>query len=102
MLKELKMPQKKSMGIYLYSNKTYYYLEAGDNHIGNTLDRVRKALIQRGLIQGLTDAPMAASYDILSYEEAIKKDYSLQPIFISKHIENMYKTKHNKNSGAFK
>lgn len=96
------MPQKKSMGIYLYSNKTYYYLEAGDNHIGNTLDRVRKALIQRGLIQGLTESPLASSYEILSYEEALKKDYPLQPIFISKHIEGMFKNKETKNSGTFK
>lgn len=97
------MPQNKSMGLYLYSTKTFYYLEAGDNFIGNTLDRVRKTLIQRGLIQGLADTSTnALSYDILTYEEALKKDYETKPIFISNHIKALYELNEQKKSGAFK
>ena len=41
----------RDMGIYIQEEKRFYYLEASDNYIGNTIDRIKKTLIQRGLIK---------------------------------------------------
>lgn len=83
------MARDTDIGIYLYSDKTFYYLEAGDNFIGNTLDRVRKALIQRGKIVGLVETPHKQLYDMITLKEAKLKDYKLQPVYISKHIQEL-------------
>lgn len=83
------MPSENSMGIYVLSDKTFYYLEAGPNYIGNSVDRVRKALIHRGLIQGLLDSPNKLQYEIISYKDAQRKDMNMKPIYISKHLENI-------------
>ena len=97
------MPDKKIMGIYVYENKTFYYLEAGSNYIGNSLERVRKALIQRNLILPDTNTNYAkATYDIISYNEAHKNDYSLQPIFLSQHIKKLYDKNKETLKGKFK
>ena len=93
------MPDNKTMGIYVHSNKTFYYLEGGSNYIGNSLDRVRKALIQRDLIIPEFNTNYAKSpYDIVSYSDAYKNDYLLQPIFLSQHIKQLY----DKNKGTLK
>ena len=91
------------MGIYVHANKTFYYLEAGNNYIGNSLDRVRKALIQRDLILPDTNTNYAkAPYDIISYVEANRRDYSLQPIFLSQHIKKIYDKNKENLKGKFK
>ena len=41
----------RDMGIYIQEEKVFYYLEAGDNYIGNTIDRIKKTLIQGGLLR---------------------------------------------------
>jgi hypothetical protein len=95
------MPKDNDMGIYLFSDKTFYYLEAGNNYIGNTLDRVRKTLIQRNLIPGLLDNPSKPAYEIMSCKDAARKDLNMKPIFISKHVENLFNSKQEK-KGSFK
>jgi hypothetical protein len=96
------MSRKTDLGIYLPSTKTFYYLEAGDNWIGNTVDRVRKALTQRNLIQiDFTSLQKQQNYTIMSIKDAELKDYSLSPIYISKHVEKLFSENKN-SSGAFK
>jgi hypothetical protein len=97
------MLNDKALGIYIHANKTFYYLEAGGNYIGNSLDRVRKALIQRNLIVPDMNTNYAkASYDIISYGEAFKNDYSLQPIFLSQHIKKLHDKNKENLKGKFK
>jgi len=83
------MAKDTDVGIYLYSDKTFYYLEAGDNFIGNTLDRVRKALIQRGKIVGLVETPHKQSYEMITLKEAKTRDLKMQAVYISKHIQQL-------------
>lgn len=96
------MSKKTDLGIYLPSTKTFYYLEAGDNWIGNTVDRVRKALTQRNLIQiDFTSLQKQQNYTIMSIKDAELKDYSMLPIYISKHVESLY-SQNKDSSGVFK
>lgn len=92
----------RDMGIYIQEEKIFYYLEAGDNYIGNTIDRIKKTLIQRGLIKIVSGNFTDPGYRILSKEEASKNSYEMKPIFISKHVEAIFKEKQNKESKGFK
>ena len=81
---------KQAMGIYCYSDKTFYYLEAGDNYISNTVDRIKKTLIQRDLIKIAYGNFTSPGYDIISRQDAEGKDYSMKPIFLSKFIKETF------------
>jgi hypothetical protein len=97
------MSQPKDLGVYLPNTKKFYYLEAGESWVGNTVDRVRKTLTQRGLIKITFDTSQKQmNYDVITLKEAQTKDYELVPIYISKHIEELYKTKNSDIKGAFK
>lgn len=97
------MSQLKDLGIYLPSEKKFYYLEAGESWVGNTVDRVRKALTQRGLIKiDYTSLQKQMNYQVISLKEAEQKDYDLVPIYISKHIEQLYSKKTKSKKGTFK
>ena len=97
-----KMSRKTDLGIYLPSTKTFYYLEAGNSWIGNTVDRIRKALTQRNLIQiDFTSLQKQQNYTILSIKEAELKEYNMTPIYISKHIEKLH-SENKPSPGAFK
>ena len=97
------MKPKRTPGIYIHETKTFYYLEAGDNHVGNTLDRVKKALIQRGLIvYDLNTNYYQPSYCFVAIDTAEKNDYTIQPIFISEHIKKIYESKTTATKGEFK
>jgi hypothetical protein len=93
------MAKDTDIGIYLFSDKTFYYLEAGDNFIGNTLDRVRKTLIQRGKIVGLVETPHKQSYEMITVKEARARDLKMQPVYISKHIQQLAPTDTPKQKG---
>ena len=41
----------RDMGIYIQEEKVFYYLEAGDNYIGNTLIESKKLLSKEGLLR---------------------------------------------------
>jgi hypothetical protein len=84
------MSNKTDLGIYLNDKKIFFYLEAGDNYIGNTVERVRKTLIQRNLIIPSIGNITDINYTVISIKEARIKDYLMQPIYISKHIKEMY------------
>ena len=44
------MLNDKTLGVRIPDTKTFYYIEAGDNWIGNTVDRIKKTLIHLQLI----------------------------------------------------
>jgi|13_taG_2_1085334.scaffolds.fasta_scaffold00160_16 hypothetical protein len=97
---------KDSLGIYVPSKKTFYYLEAGDSFTGNTVDRIKKTLVQRNIINISIDGS-PSNYTVLYKKQFTSKypDYNAKPIFISKHIEQHYKQgkiKDEPSSGLFK
>ena len=97
------MAKKTDLGIYLTEEKTFYYLEAGNNHIGNTLDRVRKTLIQRGKIIPAVNTNYAKSnYEFMSVSDAEKRDIIMVPIYISKHVQKLFEDAKSETKGKFK
>ena len=67
-------------------------METGNVYVSNTIDRIKKTLITRGLIE-FTDSTFLDTerYNVLSCKDAKLKDYEMFPIFISKHVENTVK-----------
>ena len=97
------MSKKTDLGIYLPQEKTFYYLEAGPNHIGNTLDRVRKTLIQRGkIVPSINTNYAKPNYEFMSVSDAENKDVTMVPIYISKHIQQLFETSETNLKGKFK
>tara|TARA_R110001599_G_scaffold294545_4_gene498539 strand:+ start:1120 stop:1410 length:291 start_codon:yes stop_codon:yes gene_type:complete len=81
------MPNKK-MGIYTKKDKTFYYLETGTNHIGNEIDRIKKTLFQRSLIEvNFETGNTLDQYKILTLEEAKEEEYKFKPIFLNKFVQ---------------
>ena len=98
------MSKSTDLGIYLKSNKTFYYLEYGENYVQNTLDRVRKALIQRNLINALPQSNTRdTQYEIISYKQAHDNSLEMQPVYISKHVQSLVESSKTKipEKGAF-
>lgn len=91
----------KNMGLYLYDNKTFYYIEAGENYVSNTVERIKRVLVQRNILQPAIGPNKGSTYIIISYDEAINKDYEVQPIFLSKHIQVEYEKGNKQKKGLF-
>lgn len=93
---------KKTLGIFCKKDKTWYYLETGDIHLNNYLPRIKKTLIQRGLIildpESQTDSE---SYEVLKYSEVLDKNYKTKPIFLNSHIKEIYENKETQDSGKW-
>lgn len=93
----------KSLGIYVISEKKFYYLESGDVLISNTIDRLKKTLTQREIIKTkVGEAYAPAGYEIMSCLQARNKEYEFVPVFVSKNIEETFNKKPKTNSSTFK
>lgn len=93
----------KSLGIYVNSEKKFYYLESGDNYVANTVDRIKKALIARGVIKTPTGASYAPQgYEIMSCLQARVKEFTVVPIYISKNVEETLVNKTQPKDSIFK
>ena len=86
------------LGIYIPDQKIFYYLEGGPNFIGNTIDRLKRSLVQKGYIYTTIGIDYSAGHEVLSVEEAKRKEYELQPIYISKHIQRTFAKKEDTSS----
>ena len=100
------MLNDKTMGIKVQSQKTFYYIETGDNWIGNPVDRLKKTLVQRNIIQTKYDGTSTA-YEVCTYLQIKNNNtnYSIKPIFLSKHIQLLYEAKNagkDSSTGLFK
>tara|TARA_Y100000034_G_C6899087_1_gene415200 strand:- start:1623 stop:2060 length:438 start_codon:yes stop_codon:yes gene_type:complete len=83
-----------SLGILCKQNKTFYYLETGTNYVGNTIDRIRKTLVTRGLIHFNQRGIMSTDdFTVLTVRDAKVNDYTMEPVYISAHIKNLMETK---------
>ena len=91
----------KNMGLYLYDDKTFYYIEAGENYVSNTVERIKRVLIQRNILKPAIGPDKGSSYEIMSYDDAFKKDYEVKPIFLSKHIQQEYEKTNKPKKGLF-
>ena len=77
-----------SLGVYCVNEKTFYYLESGKVYVAKTVDRLKKTLVKRGLIE-FTDRTYldTDSYKILTCRDAKLEDYKMVPIYISTHVK---------------
>lgn len=98
------MAKETDLGIYVKKTKEFYYLEYGENYVRNTLDRVKKTLVQRNTISNLTTQNnREVQYEVMSYKDAYQNDIKMVPIYISKHIQSLFeKTKTVSSKGNFK
>ena len=88
------MSKKSDLGIYVKKLKKFYYLEYGENYVRNTLDRVKKTLMQRNEITNIsTQNNREVQYEVISYQEAFELDLEMTPIYISKHIQELARSK---------
>jgi hypothetical protein len=93
----------KSLGVYVNSQKKFYYLESGDNFVSNTLDRIKKALTARGIIKTPTGQSYAnPGYEVYSCAEAKVKEFEIEAIYISENVKQSVLKQTKNNSGIFK
>lgn len=78
-----------SLGIYCVQDKKFFYLETGKVYVANTVDRLKKALVKRGLIE-FTDKTFLSTeaYKVITCRDAKLESYEMIPIYISKHVRN--------------
>ena len=80
---------KNTLGIYCKKNKTFYFLESGSATLTTSISRLKKTLIQRGLI-AITDKSYTDvdQYEVLKIKEAEERELTILPIYLNKHIKN--------------
>jgi len=85
---------EKELGIYVKSQKKFYILETGSVFINSHVTRIKKILIQKGLIT-MTDESYtdAEQYEVLKTKEALDKGYEMQRFFLNSHIRKTYEEK---------
>ena len=95
---------EKLFGVFCKKNKKFYYLEAGENHVVNTVPRFTKTLFARGIIELDADSPSTyTQYDVLTIKEAKSKEMDLVPIYINDHVRSLVENKkENKQSSKWK
>lgn len=84
-----------SYGIFVPSNKTFYYLESGDIYVSNTLERLKTILTKRGILKlDITKIKAESTpHKIMTVTEAKINDLALEPIYISKHVQGLFTDK---------
>ena len=93
----------KSLGIYVLSEKKFYYLESGDTYISNTVDRIKKALMARGAIKTPTIGSYAnPGYEVMSCLQAKLKEVEMAPIFISENVKESFQKQATSKGYSFK
>ena len=82
---------EKELGIYVKSTKKFYILETGNIFINSHVTRIKKILIQKGLIT-MTDESYTDSeqYEVLKIKEALENNYEIQRFFLNSHIRKTY------------
>ena len=80
-----------SLGVLCKNDKKFYYIESGNIHIVNTIPRIVKALVSRGLVVLTEDNPLTTSqYEIYQIKEAKENEFELVPIFLNSHIKKIF------------
>tara|TARA_R100001510_G_C7597132_1_gene164874 strand:- start:200 stop:496 length:297 start_codon:yes stop_codon:yes gene_type:complete len=88
------MMNEKLFGVFCKKDKTFYYLECGQNHVVNTVPRITKTLFARGIIELDADAPSTyTQYDVLTIKEAKDKEMKMTPIYINDHVRKLMEEK---------
>lgn len=93
---------RNKLGIYAKKDKTFYYLETGENYISNEIDRVKKTLIQRSLISiSLDTGTVAEQYKVLELNEAKEEGYKITPIFLNNFVKQNFESKEDNTSSKW-
>lgn len=76
-------------GIFVKSNKTFYYIESGPITVGNTIDRIINSLIAKDIIQftATRDEVNEEKYKMLSLADAESKGYKIETMYLSAHVK---------------
>jgi len=86
--------KKHQKGIWIRSNKTFYYLESGALLLGlNHLERLKGTLISKGLIKShsferITERDIPYKY--MTVGEAQEAEITIQPIFLSPNVKKAW------------
>ena len=89
------MLEKTTVGLWCRSDKTWYYLESGVASQLNATARIQSALIAKGKIvydptgTKLNEEP----FKVMTYAEALEKEYKVKPIFLNPHIKKIHEQK---------
>lgn len=78
-------------GLWCRIDKTFYYLESGPVTVRNSLDRLRKILITRGLIEFNRQGTKVHEepYLVMNMQQAKDKHYEVRPVYLNKHVQTM-------------
>ena len=81
---------KNSKGIYCVEDRCFYYLECGPIHVVNTLDRLKRTLTKRKLIE-FSEITYADTkrYKVMTCKDAKLDGLKMIPVFISKHVKEL-------------
>ena len=84
----------KQLGIYLKKNKTFYILETGEIVINTHIERIKRILIQKNLIQSTDESyTYANQFEVIKLQEANEKDYKVEILYLNNHIRKSYENK---------
>ena len=78
-------------GIWCRKNKTFYYLESGHIGINHPVDRVKKVLMRRGLLNmDLNDLSINKDpYKVMTWADAIELTYPVEVLYLNSHIRQV-------------
>lgn len=82
------MLDNQTIGVYCLNDMKFYYMDAGNLRLANSIDRIKKALTQRGLIRVDPEAmTQPEQYQIMMAGDAKLKSYEIVPIYLNDHIK---------------
>jgi hypothetical protein len=85
------MLDEKTQGLWCRKDNKFYYLEAGPHIQSTSLDRVKRALVKRGLIEYSVKGTQRNEepYRVMLWRDAKTRGYEPEPIFLNKHVKGV-------------
>lgn len=81
------MLENQTIGVYCLNDMKFYYMDAGNLNLANPIDRIKKALTQRGLIRIDPETMnQPEQYQVMKAGDAKLKSYEIVPIYLNEHI----------------
>lgn len=76
-------------GLFVPSNKTFYYLETGPITMNSSLERISKVLIARDITTAGIEPPdpTMPKTVIMTLAEASEKNYKIEVLYANSHIK---------------
>ena len=85
-------PDKDTQGIYVRSQKTFYYYVTGAGQNPNAMYRLKSALLAKGLLSYVRENPRDTTplYKVMTYADALDKGVDVQPIYVNDHVRKLH------------